>query len=76
MPSQNVASQQPSVPTPQFQQLLPVAPQQQSPLSNNIKKSYDKLTFMEVFRIDFDKCTTMANAINGFKKVMSSIGIQ
>ena len=24
--------------------------------------------FMEVFRIVFDKCTTMANAIKGFKK--------
>ena len=33
MPSQNVASQQPSVPTPHFQQPLPVAPQQQSLLS-------------------------------------------
>ena len=37
-------------------------------LSNNIEKSYDKLAFMEVFRIVFDKCTTVANAIKGFKK--------
>ena len=37
-------------------------------LSNNIDRSYDKLGFMEVFRIVFDKCMTMANAIKGFKK--------
>ena len=37
-------------------------------LSNNIKRSYDKLAFMEIFRIVFDKCTTMANAVEGFKK--------
>ena len=37
-------------------------------LSNKIEKSYDKLAFMEVFRIVFDKCTTVANAIKGFKK--------
>ena len=37
-------------------------------LSNNIKKSYDKLAFMEVFRIVFDKCTTIANAVKQFKK--------
>ena len=36
-------------------------------LSNNIEK-YDKLTFMEVFRMVFDKCTTVANTIKGFKK--------
>ena len=33
-----------------------------------MEKSCDKLAFMEVFRIVFDKCTTMANAIKGFKK--------
>ena len=37
-------------------------------LSNNIERSYDKLAFMEVFRIVFDKCTTVANAVKGFKK--------
>ena len=38
-------------------------------LSNNIKKSYDELAFMEVFRIVFDKCATVASAIEGFKKI-------
>ena len=37
-------------------------------LFNNIERSYGKLAFMEVFRIVFDKCTTVANAVKGFKK--------
>ena len=37
-------------------------------MSNNIEKSYDKLSFTQVFQIVFDKCSTVSNAIEGFKK--------
>ena len=37
-------------------------------ISNNIEKSYNKLAFMQVFRIVFDKCSTVSNTIEGFKK--------
>ena len=37
-------------------------------MSNNIEKSYDKLCFMQVCQIVLDKCATVSNAIEGFKK--------
>ena len=37
-------------------------------MSNNIEKFYDKLGVMQVFRIVFDKCSTVSNAKEGFKK--------
>ena len=37
-------------------------------MSNNMEKSYDKLGFIQVFQIVFDKCSTVSNTIEGFKK--------
>ena len=48
--------------TPTYQQEV------QKWMSNYIEKSYDKLSFMQVFQIVFDKCATVSNAIEGFKK--------